>query len=187
MKTIRIFLCCLLCMASVLTFARPRDYAYVLEEPKWQEERMNALLELKTAWTHIKVPHCCYQFPDSILLDTIVQNSHIVNEGELHRIAYVQNGGSTHEYYYKDKNKTILHVMGGVYANNGQPYSFDEYYYISRDGLITFNTRKYIEMLLWCANVYLSPLLWLAVLIFLIDKGVHKLLVATTIRKLKNH
>ena len=187
MKTIRIFLCCLLCMASVLTFARPRDYAYVLEEPKWQEERMNALLELKTAWTYIKVPHCCYQFPDSILLDTIVQNMHIVNEGELHRIAYVQNGGSTHEYYYKDKNKTILHVMGGVYANNGQPYSFDEYYYISRDGLITFNTRKYIEMLLWCANVYLSPLLWLAMLIFLIGKGVHKLLVATTIRKLKNH
>lgn len=172
MKTKHILFCCLLCAASIQTFARPRGYAYVLEEPKWQEERMNALSELKTAWTYIKVPHCCYLFPDSILLDSIVQNTHIVNKGELHKVEYVQNGCKTHEYYYKDKNKTMLHVMGGVYANNGQPYSFNEYYYISRDGLITFNTRKYIEMLLWCANVYLSPFLWLALLPFLLYKGI---------------
>ena len=171
MNTKNILLCCLLCAASIPTFGHVRDYAYILEEPKWVEERAQAKADLLTTWTYIKDLHCRYLFPDSVISDSIVQDSRIVNGGELHRVEYFDGRKQTCEYYYKDSKHNIVRVMDGVSANNGQPYSFDEYYYIDRNGMVTFNTRKYIEMILWCCNVYLSPLLWLALMIYLIYKG----------------
>ena len=76
------------------------------------------------------------------------------------------------DYYYQDKQGSTIPVLQGVSANNEQPYSLDEYHYIDNDGLIRFNTIKYIEMVLWCMNVLVSPWLWLLVFIFLGYKGI---------------
>lgn len=176
MKTKNLILCCLLCAASIPTFGRAREYAYILEEPKWVEERAQAKADLLTAWTYIKNPHYNYLLPDSVISDSIVQDSRIKNGAELHRVEYMDNGLQAYEYYYKDAKHNIIKVMDGVSANNGQPYSFDEYYYIDGNGMVTFNIRKYMEMILWCCNVYLSPLLWLALLLFLIYKGTLRLI-----------
>ena len=170
MTTKTLIFCGLLWAISIPTFGRARDYAYILEEPKWVEERAQAKADLLTAWTYIKNPHCNYLLPDSVISDSIMQDLRIRNNGELHRVEYMDNGRQAYEYYYKDAMQKTVRVMDGVSANNGQPYSFDEYYYIDGNGRITFNTQKYIEMLLWCCNVYLSPLLWIALMMFLLYK-----------------
>ena len=69
--------------------------------------------------------------------------------------------------YYMDANGNMVEVLGSVSANNGQPYSISPYHYIDSDGLIAFNTRKWIEMVLWCMNVLVSPWMWLTVICFL--------------------
>lgn len=172
MKTKHILFCCLLCAASIQTFARPRDYAYVLEETIWQEQRHFARAELETGWLYLHRPYRGSFLPDSIVSESIIPDTRLVNDGFLYRITHIEDGREDVDYYYEDKDHYYLHVAHGVYTNCGQPWSFNEYYYINRNGLITFNTRKYIEMLLWCANVYLSPFLWLALLLFLLYKGI---------------
>jgi hypothetical protein len=64
-----------------------------------------------------------------------------------------------------------VEVLQGVSANNGQPYSLYDYFYIDVDGLVKFNLRKNIEMILWSLNVLVSPWLWLVLFLFLIYKG----------------
>ena len=175
MKQFVLLLCILFAISfltSVPTFSRPREYAYMLEETKWQEERYSAWNELKTAWKYLHRPYRGSFLPDSIVSDTIVPDSRLVNRGILHRITHIEDGKETNDFYYEDSNHYYLFVVHGVYTNCGQPWSFNEYYFINRDGLITFNTRKYIEMLLWCGNVYLSPLLWIGLLLFLLRKGI---------------
>lgn len=178
MKTKYILLCCLLAAACVQTFGNSRGYAYWMEEPKWTEERAEAREEMKTAWiylTSMRNTHW-YFTPDSVILDSIINDSRIVNDGQMHRVEYSKNGQQTHDYYYQDIQGSTIPVLQGVSANNEQPYSLDEYYYIGTDGLIRFNTIKYIEMVLWCLNVLVSPWLWLALIVFLIYKGVRFLM-----------
>ena len=174
MKTKYILLCCLLAAACVKTFSNSRSYAYWMEEPKWTEERTEAREGLKTAWiylTSMRNTHW-YFTPDSIISDSIVEDPRIVNEGQMHRVEFIKNGQQNHDYYYQDKQGSTIPVLQGVSANNEQPYSLDEYHYIDNDGLIRFNTINYIEMVLWCLNVLVSPWLWLLVFIFFGYKGI---------------
>ena len=90
----------------------------------------------------------------------------------MHRVEFIKNGQQNQDNYYQDKQGSTIPVLQGVSANNEQPYSLDEYHYIDNDGLIRFNTIKYIEMVLWCLNVLVSPWLWLLVFIFLGYKGI---------------
>lgn len=174
MKTKYILLCCLLAVACVKTFSNSRSYAYWMEEPKWTEERAEAREGLKTAWiylTSMRNTHW-YFTPDSIISDSIVEDPRIVNEGQMHRVEYIRDGLQTHNFYYRDVLGNTIPILEGVSANNKQPYSLDEYHYIDSDGLIKFNTIKYIEEVLWCLNVLVSPWLWLVLIVFLIYKGV---------------
>ena len=93
----------------------------------------------------------------------------------MHRVEFIKNGQQNHDYYYQDKQGSTIPVLQGVSANNGKPYSLDEYHYIASDGLIRFNATKYIEMVMWCLNVLVSPWLWLLVFIFLGYKGIRLL------------
>lgn len=177
MKTKHILLCCLLAAACVQTFGSSRGYAYWMEEPKWTEERAEAREEMKTAWiylTSMRNTHW-YFTPDSVILDSIVEDPRIVNEGQMHRVEYIKNGQQNQDNYYQDKQGSTIPVLQGVSANNGKPYSLDEYHYIASDGLIRFNATKYIEMVMWCLNVLVSPWLWLLVFIFLGYKGIRLL------------
>ena len=68
-----------------------------------------------------------------------------------------------------------VEVLQGVSVNNGQPYSLYDYFYIDTDGLVKFNLRKNVEMMLWCLNVLVSPWLWLVLFLFLIYIGLRLL------------
>jgi len=179
MKTKNILQCSILfaaiTLAYVPTYGRTsRDYAYFIEETKWEEERAYAREGLRIAWQYIKYAgnQQWYFPPDSLTLDTIVPDPRIVNGGELHRIEFIKDGKDDYLFYYKDANQRTIFVLRGVSANNEQPYSLDDYYYIDRSGYIVFNTRKYIEMVLWYLNVLASPWMWLGLLLFLLYKGV---------------
>lgn len=177
MKTKHILLCCLLVAACIQTFGSTRGYAYWMEEPKWTEERAEAREGLKTAWiylTSMRNTHW-YFTPDSIISDSIISDPRIVNDGEMHRVEYIKNGKQTHDYYYIDREGVSVEVLQGVSDNNGQPYSLAEYYYIDTDGLVKFNLRKNVEMILWCLNVLVSPWLWLLLFLFLVYKGIRLL------------
>lgn len=169
-----ITLCALLLLSFVPAAAGDRPYAYWMEEAKWTEERTEAQAELKTAWIYlISMRNQCWFFmPDSVWLDSIIEDSRLVDGGEMHRIEYFRNGYQTDDFYYRDVHGSTIPVLQGVSANNGQPYSLDEYHYIDTNGLIRFNTLKFVEMVLWCLNVLVAPWLWLAVIVLLIYKGV---------------
>ena len=171
MKTKHILLCCLLVAACVQTFGQSRGYAYWMEEPKWTEERAEARTELKHAWMDLTQPYCAYIFPDTVFTDSIIYDPRIVEGGEMHRVEYVQDRKQTHDYYYIDRKGMSVEVLQGVSANNGQPYSLYDYFYIDVDGLVKFNLRKNIEMILWSLNVLVSPWLWFILFLFLIYKG----------------
>lgn len=167
-------LCILLFLSSIKAAAGDRPYAYWIEETKWTEERIEARTELKTAWIYLTSMKNKFWFfvPDSIISDSIIEDTRVINEGKMHRIEYIRDGLQTYNYYYRDVKGSTIPVLQGVSANNKQPYSLDEYHYITSDGLIRFNTIKYIEMVLWCLNVLVSPWLWFALIVFLIYNGV---------------
>lgn len=179
MKTKHILLCCLLCCllvaACVQTFDAPRGYAYCMDEPKWTLERAAARTKLKHAWKDLTHPYCAYVFPDTILADSVIYDPRIVEGGEMHRIEYVRYGMQDHDYYYIDRKGMSVEVLQGVSVNNGQPYSLYDYFYIDTDGLVKFNLRKNVEMMLWCLNVLVSPWLWLVLFLFLIYIGLRLL------------
>lgn len=172
-----ITLCALLLLSFVPAAAGDRPYAYWMEETKWTEERTEAQAELKTAWIYlISMRNKCWYFiPDSVISDSVIEDSRVVNEGQMHRIEYFRDGQQTHDFYYRDVKGGTIPILQGVSANNGQPYSLDEYHYIASDGLIKFSKLKFVEMVLWCLNVLVSPWLWLAVIVLLIYKGVRLL------------
>lgn len=172
-----ITLCALLFLSSAIAAAGDRSYAYWIEETKWTEERTEARTEMKTAWIYLtSIRNKCWFFvSDTVLLDSIIYDSRVVNGGQMHRIEYFRDGLQTLDYYYMDAKGGTIPILQGVSANNGQPYSLDEYHYIASDGLIKFSTLKFVEMVLWCLNVLVSPWLWLAVIVLLIYKGVRLL------------
>ncbi len=172
-----ITLCALLFLSFVPAAASDRPYAYWMEEPKWTEERAEAREGLKTAWIYITSMRNTHWYfaPDSVILDSIINDPRVVNDGQMHRVEYSKKGQQTHDYYYQDMQGSTNPVLQGVSANNEQPYSLDEYYYIGTDGLIQFNALKYVEMVLWCLNVLVSPWLWLILFLFLIYKGLRLL------------
>lgn len=174
MKPKTLLLCCLLVAACAHMFGKTRGYAYWMEEPKWTEERAEAREGLKTAWIYLTSTRNTHWYfaPDSVILDSIIEDPRIVHEGQMHRVEYVKSGRQDYEYYYQDQNGSTIPVLQGVSANNEQPYSLDEYHYIDTDGLVKFNLRKNIEMILWCLNVLVSPLLWLIVILL----GLYKIL-----------
>lgn len=168
MKAKIIILCCLLYAVCVPTFGGDRPYDYVLDQPKWEQERAEARIELRTAWACLTGRQSSYVLPDTILSDSVIPDTRIMNGGEFHHIQFVQEGMRIEECYYMDANGCMVEVLGSVSANNGQPYSISPYHYITSDGLITFNARKWIEMVLWGLNVLVSPWLWLAVVLSLL-------------------
>lgn len=168
MKTKIVLLCCLLCVAYVPTFGGDRPYEYVLDVPKWEQERSDARIELRTAWACLTGRQSSFVLPDTTLFDSIISDTRIMNGGELHHIQFVREGMKIEECYYMDANGCVVEVLGSVSANNGQPYSLSPYHYITSDGLVTLNTRKWIETVLWCLNVLVSPWLWLAVVLSLL-------------------
>ena len=168
MRTKIIILCSLLCAAYVPTFGGDRPYDYVLNEPKWEDERADARIELRTAWACITGRQSSYVLPDTVLSDSIISDARLVNGGELHHVECIWEGMRIEDCYYIDTNGNMVEVLGSLSANNGQPYSLSPYHYITSDGLVTFNTRKWIEMVLWCLNVLVSPWLWLAVVLSLL-------------------
>lgn len=172
-----IVLCALLCLSSIKAAAGERPYAYWFEEPKWEEERTEAREEIKTAWIYLTSMknNCWYFVPDSIISDSIIEDTRVVNGGQIHKIEYIRDGQQTHDFYYRDVKGGTLPILQGVSANNGQPYSLDEYHYIASDGLIKFSTLKFVEMVLWCLNVLVSPWLSILVFIFLGYKGIRLL------------
>ena len=168
MKAKIIILCCLLWVAYASAMGGERPYEYVIEESKWEQERAEARMELRTAWACLTGRQSSYVLPDTILSDSVIPDTRIMNGGELHHIQFVQEGMRIEECYYMDANGCMVEVLGSVSANNGQPYSLSPYHYITSDGLVTFNTRKWIETVLWCLNVLVSPWLWLAVVLSLL-------------------
>lgn len=169
-----IVLCALLFLSFVPAAASDRPYAYWMDEDKWTEERTEARSELKTAWIYLtSMRNKCWFFVlDSVISDSIIEDPRLVNRGQMHRIEFFRDGYRTDDYYYADANGRTIPVLNGVSANNGQPYSLDEYHFIDTYGVIRFNTLKFLEMVLWCLNVLVSPWLWLAVIVLLIYKGV---------------
>lgn len=169
-----ITLCALLFLSFVPAAAGDRPYAYWMDEPKWTEERTEAREGLKTAWIYFTSMRnkCWYFMPDSVISDSVIEDSRVVNEGQMHRIEFFRDGHMTYDNYYKDVQGGTIPVLQGVSANNKQPYSLDEYHYINADGLIKFSTLKYIEMVLWCLNVLVSPWMWFVLFVFLIYKWV---------------
>ena len=146
-----ITLCALLFLSFVPAAASDRPYAYWMDEPKWTEERTEAREGIKTAWAYLTSMrnNCWYFILDSVIVDSIIMDPRLVDGGEMHRIEYFRDGYQTYDYYYRDANGSTIPVLERVSANNKQPYSLNEYHYIASDGLIRFNTLKYIEMVLW--------------------------------------
>lgn len=179
MKAKIILLCCLLWVAYASAMGGERPYEYVIEESKWEQERAEARIELRTAWACLTGRQSAYVLPDTILSDSVIPHSRLVNDGELHYIQCVRDGMRMEDYYYKDANGNMVEVLGSVSANNGQPYSLSPYHFIDSDGMVTFNTRQWIEMVLWCLNVLVSPWLWLAVLIYLLYKAILYIVIKT--------
>lgn len=175
MKNRTLSLVFMLCLTFTSAAAGIRPYEYVLDEPKWKQERTDARIELRAACSYLTGQKSTYTLPDSILSDSVIPDSRIVNGGELHLIKCVQEGIQIEENYYKDTRGNKVEVLRSVSANNGQPYSLSPYHYIGSDGLVTFNVRKWIEMVLWCLNVLVSPWLWLAVILFLFVMIFHRL------------
>lgn len=167
MRTKIIILCCLLYAVCVPTFGGNRPYEYMLDQPKWEQERAEARIELRTAWACLTGRQSPYALPDTILSDSVIPDTRIMNGGELHHIQFVQEGMRIEECYYMDANGCMVEVLGSVSANNGQPYSLCPYHYIASDGLVTFNTRKWIETVLWGLNVLVSPWMWLVIVLSL--------------------
>lgn len=165
----------MMCLTFTSAAAGNRAYEYELDEPKWEYERTYARIELRSAFLYLTGQKSAYALPDTILSDSVIPDSRIVSGGELHHIECVQEGIRMEEYYYIDANGTMVEVLGNVSASNGQPYSLSPYHYIGSDGLVTFNTLKWIEMVLWCLNVLISPWLWLAVVLFLFVMIFHRL------------
>ena len=168
MRTKIIILCSLLYAVCVPTFGGDRPYEYMLDEPKWEYERADARIEIRTAWACLTGRQRSYVLPDTILSDSVIPDTRIMNGGELHHVECIWEGRRTEECYYMDTNGNMVEVLGSLSANNGQPYSLSPYHYITSDGLVTFNARKWIEMVLWCLNVLVSPWLWLAVVLSLL-------------------
>lgn len=167
MKTKIILLCCLLCATCVPAFGGNRPYEYMLDQPKWEQERTDARMELRTAWACLTGRKSSFVLPDTTLFDSIISDARLVNGGELHHIQFVREGMKIEDYYYLDANGCMVDVLGNASANNGQPYSISPYHYIDSDGLITFNARKWIEMVLWGLNVLVSPWMWLVIVLSL--------------------
>ena len=163
-----LFLSCSLIAISISATGGNRPYEYMLDQPKWEQERVEARIELRTAWACLTGRQNPYALPDTILSDSVIPDTRIMNGGEFHHIQFVQEGMRIEECYYMDANGCMVEVLGSVSANNGQPYSISPYHYITSDGLVTFNTRKWIETVLWCLNVLVSPWLWLAVVLSLL-------------------
>ena len=158
----------MMCLTFVSAAAGIRPYEYVLDEPKWKQERTDARIELRAACSYVTGQKSAYTLPDTILSDSVIHDSRIMNGGELHLIKCVQEGIQIEENYYKDTRGNKVEVLRSVSANNGQPYSLSPYHYITSDGLVTFNTLKWIEMVLRCLNVIVSPWMWLAVVLSLL-------------------
>lgn len=157
-----------MCLTFASAAAGNREYEYVLDVPKWEDERADARIEIRTAWACLTGQQRSYVLPDTILSDSIIPDTRIRNGGELHHVECIWEGRRTEECYYMDTNGNMVEVLGSLSANNGQPYSLSPYHYITSDGLVTFNARKWIEMVLWCLNVLVSPWLWLAVVLSLL-------------------
>lgn len=164
-----------MCLTFASAAAGNREYEYELDQPKWEYERSDARIELRSAFLYAAGRKSSYTLPDSILSDSIINDSRIVTGGELHHIEFVQDGIKIDECYYKDTKGSMVEVLANVSANNGQPYSLSPYHYLGSDGLVTFNTLKWIEMVLWCLNVLVSPWMWLAVILFLFVMIFHRL------------
>lgn len=162
-----LFLSCSLIALSISAIGGDRPYEYVLDVPKWEQERTDARMELRTAWACLTGRQSSYVLPDTILSDSVIPDTRIMNGGELHHIQFVQEGMRIEECYYMDANGCMVEVLGSVSANNGQPYSLSPYHYITSDGLVTFNTRKWIETVLWGLNVLVSPWMWLVIVLSL--------------------
>ena len=182
MRTKIIILCCLLYAVCVPTFGGNRPYDYMLDEPKWEYERADARIEIRTAWACLIGRQSSYVLPDTVLSDSIISDARLVNGGELHHVECIWEGRRTEECYYMDTNGNMVEVLGSLSANNGQPYSLSPYHYIGSDGMVTFNTRKWIDMVRWCLNVLVSPRLWLAFIAYLLCIGLLRLYV-TRMRK----
>ena len=168
MRLKTLFLSCSLIALSISAIGGNRPYEYMLDQPKWEQERADARIEIRTAWACLTGRQSPYAIPDTILSDSVIPDTRIMNGGELHHIKGVRNGMRIEDCYYIDTNGNMVEVLGSLSANNGQPYSLSPYHYITSDGLVTFNTRKWIEMVLWCLNVLVSPWLWLAVVLSLL-------------------
>ena len=175
MKNKAMLLIFMMCLTFASAAAGNRAYEYELDEPKWEYERTDARIELRVAYSYLTGRKCSYALPDSILSDSVIPDSRVVAGGELHHIECVQEGIRMEEYYYVDAKGSMVEVLGNVSANNGQPYSLSPYHYIGSDGLVTFNTLKWIEMVLWCLNVLVSPWMWLALILFLFVIIFHRL------------
>lgn len=167
MRLKTLFLSCSLIALSISAIGGDRPYEYMLDQPKWDQERAEARIELRTAWACLTGRQSAYVLPDTILSDSVIPHSRLVNDGELHHIQCVREGMRMEDYYYKDANGNMVEVLGSVSSNNGQPYSLSPYHYITSDGLVTFNTRKWIEMVLWGLNVLVSPWMWLVIVLSL--------------------
>ena len=167
MKNRTLSLIFMLCLTFTSAAAGIRPYEYELDEPKWTYERTDARIELRTAWACLTGRQSAYILPDTIQSDSIILDSRIVSGGELHHIVGEQDGMKIDEHYYVDTKGNMIEVLGNVSANNGQPYSLSPYHYINSDGLIVFNVRAWIEMVLWGLNVLVSPWMWLVIVLSL--------------------
>jgi len=172
-KTLLLFF--MLCLTFSRAAAGNRAYEYALDEPKWEYERNDARIELRSACSYLTGHKSSYSLPDSIMSDSIIPDSRIVSGGELHHIVGEQDGVKIAEHYYVDTKGNMIEVLGNVSANNGQPYSLSPYHYINSDGLIVFNVRAWIEMVLWGLNVLVSPWMWFVVILSLFIFIFHRL------------
>jgi len=170
MKTKIILLCVFLCTSCVSSL----EEAYYDQSHSsiWVDARYSAICYLREALSYIERPYGGYVIPDSVVSDSVIPDKRIVKDGEMHHLKYVKNGKTEEAFYYRDRKNHVVEVFDFLETVIGQPYANDDYYYIESDGLVTFNTIRFIEMLLWCANVFLSPWLWFALLICLIYRGV---------------
>ncbi len=167
MKNRTLSLIFMLCLTFTSAAAGNRPYDYVLDQPKWEQERTNARIELRTAWACLTSRQSSFILPDTILSDSIISDARLVNGGELHYIEGARNGMRIEDCYYMDTNGNMVEVLVSVSANNGQPYSISPYHYIGGNGLVTFNIRKWIETVLWGLNVLVSPWMWFVVILSL--------------------
>ena len=97
MRTKIIILCSLLYAACVPTFGGDRPYEYVLDVPKWEQERADARIEIRTAWACLTGQQSSYVLPDTVLSDSIISDARLVNGGELHHVECIWEGRRTEE------------------------------------------------------------------------------------------